>query len=75
MRKEETPKFEIEETLRITRPVTRELYEAATFLWQTGRKVNEENLTKMADNLKIDADIPSIKDMVKISDFLDLVCR
>lgn len=64
----------IEMKIRVSKPVTRDLYAAATFIWSTGRKVTRENLMALVKTQKIEADERSIDDMVKISDFLDMVC-
>jgi ribosomal protein L12E/L44/L45/RPP1/RPP2 len=64
----------MEQKLRISKPIQRDLYDAATFIWRTGQKVTKENLSAIVKAHHIKVDKASIEDMVKLSDFLDMIC-
>lgn len=61
-------------TVRIQKPVTKELYEVAAGIWRIGKKVTVSNLTKTCEALGVKTTRESIEDMVRISDFLDAAC-
>jgi len=60
--------------LLVRKPISHDLFAAATFVWRAQRTVTIENLTQAARFLKTKASKQEIEDMVKVSEFLNTVC-